>query len=843
MKLSLNALSQFVDISHIPFDKFLTTFSDCIAEVESVTDYGKLYKGLYVGEIREKKKHPNSDKLFVCKVNIGTNTVQVCAGAGNIEVGDKIAYIAPGNKTPVNPYPSKPHITIEKVDLGGEESNGMMLSEKELGFGEDHDKIYILPSELTPGETLSKVLALEDIVLEIENKSLTHRPDCFGIWGLAREVSAVFDVELKIPEEIDNTINKRIEVKSVQDTLPLKVTVRNPSNMAYVQRYMLTGLTNIKVSDSPLWLKIFLIKHDIPSINNVVDITNYVMLLTGQPLHAFDYDKTNGNITVRTARIGEKILTLDDKVHELDQEIVAITDDNNAIGIGGVIGGKDSAIIANTRNILLETATFDMYNIRRTSMKLGLFTDAVTRYGKGVDPELASIGHIICIDMLQKYAEAEIATDTYDYYPTPRKAYNVKVPYQYLYERSGLKEREISKNQIFNILDKLELTPVDRDTIVEVTIPTFRWDLKAKEDILEEVARIYGYNNMRPTLPIGPYTPPQRIVNRILKNNIKQVLKENGGNEVLTYSFVGETLLKKCNLNLNNAFKLVNPLSPDYSYMRTTLLPNIIEKVQLNLGYPHNQHPFMLYEIGHTHIKGILNDDKLPFEFKKLGVVYTDPITKSNDSPYYSIKDQLDTIMTALSITNENYVFTILCDYKEQLPEWLSTVTATFHPNESAIVEIIDRHAQNKRIPVGVLGTLHPNVIKNFKFPKYTSAMEILITELHMIRKATNYKKVYPYPPIIQDMCFVVDDDTEYRGVKDAIMTSKAKDMIESLETVDIFRNDECPIKKDGQVQKQITVRIYFNSYDKQITNDEVEIARKWIIRRVKEKVDGELKV
>ncbi|HOU76493.1 MAG TPA: phenylalanine--tRNA ligase subunit beta, partial [Candidatus Dojkabacteria bacterium] len=695
MKLSLSALSRFVDISSIPFDKFLTTFSDSIAEVESVMDYGKLYHGIYVGEIREKKKHPNSEKLFVCKVNIGNNTVQVCAGAGNIEVGDKIAYIAPGNQTPVNPYPGKPHVTIEKIKMGGEESNGMMLSEKELGIGDDHSQILILPKEFIPGQKIVDVLDLNDIVIEIENKSLTHRPDCFGIWGLSREVSAVFNLKLELPNELDQIVNKRIEVKESTNILPLNVTVRNPSNQAFVQRYMLTGLSDIKVEKSPLWLKIFLLKHDVASINNVVDITNYVMILTGQPLHAFDYDKTTGNIIVRTGKIGEKILTLDDKVHELDQEVVVITDEKNTLGIGGVIGGKDSSINDQTTNILLETATFDMYNIRRTSMKLGLFTDAVTRYGKGIDPELAVIGHNFCIEMLEKYAQAQLATNTYDYYPTPRKSFNISLPYSYLYKRSGLKSNELQEKQIYTILKNLELNPIERDGKVEITIPTFRWDLKAKEDILEEIVRIYGYNNIRPTLPIGPYYPPEQIEDKKIKDIIRHVLRETGGNEVITYSFVGSKLYEKSNLNLDNSSKLINPLSPDLQYMRTTLIPSIIEKTQLNLGYPHNQSAFMLFEIGHTHIKGILNSEKLPYEFKKLSVVYTDPETKSKDSPYYSIKEQLVNIMNAMSINESQYVFTIFSNYKNKLPEWVSSISPAFHPNESAIVELIDSNAQN----------------------------------------------------------------------------------------------------------------------------------------------------
>lgn len=842
MKLSLNALSKFVDISKIPFDKFLTKFSDSIAEIESVTDYRKLYEGIYVGEVRDKKKHSNSEKLFVCKINIGNNTVQVCAGAGNIEVGDKIAYIAPGNKTPVNPYPGKPHITIEKVKMGGEESNGMMLSEKELGFGEDHSGILILPQDFIPGQKLADVLELKDIVLEIENKSLTHRPDCFGFWGIAREVSAVFNLNLEIPQEIDQIVNKRVEVKDSKNQFPLNVTVRNPVNHAFVQRYILTGLTNLKVEKSPLWLRIFLLKHDVASINNVVDITNYVMLLTGQPLHAFDYDKTTGNIIVRTGRVEEKILTLDDKVHELDQEVIVISDDKNALGVGGVIGGKDSSITDKTKTILLETATFDMYNIRRTSMKLGLFTDAVTRYGKGIDPELAEVGHSLSIQLLQKYAQAQIATNTFDFYPAPRKSFNITIPYDYLYKRSGLKLTELPQKQVFSILQKLELNPVERDDKVEITIPSFRWDLKAKEDILEEVVRIYGYNDIRPTLPIGPYYPPEKVEDKKIKDIIRYILRENGGNELLTYSFVGPKLYEKANLNLENSSKIINPLSPDLQNMRTSLIPSILEKVQLNLGYPHNQSAFMLFEIGHTHIKGVLNNDNLPFEFKKLGAVYTDPETKSKDSPYYSIKEQLVNIMDAMSINESQYVFTVLSTYKANLPIWLSSVIPAFHPNEAVIVELIDNNAQNKRIVLGVLGTLHPNVIKNFKLPKYTSAMELLLQEFHVLSRTTNYKKVYPYPPVIQDMCFIVDDNAEFRGLKDAILTSSAKEFIERLEIVDIFRNDETPIVKDGQVQKQITVRIYLNKYSQQISNKEVEDVRQAIIAKVKEKLNGELK-
>lgn len=847
MYISLNALRSMVDLEKVPFNTFVKRFSECIAEIENIEKLADKYKGICVAEVREVKKHPASEKLVICKVNIGTTTVQVCAGVSNMQVGDKVAYIAPGHRTPENPHGNQKHEKIRKAKLGGVESNGMIMSGKELGVNDDHSMILILPKDLRVGAPISTALDLDDTIIEVENKTFTHRPDAFGLIGIARECSAIFDVDLKIPKWWDYTVEKLRAPKAGKAP---KISVKNPPNRIYIPRYTAVAVKDVIVSESPLWLQIFLRKHGLQSVNNIVDITNYVMLVTGQPMHAFDYDKIKGEVIVRVARRGEKIHALDDKVYTLDDENVVIADQSGAIALGGIIGGKESAISSETRNILLESASFDLYNIRRTSMKLGLVTDAVTRFGKGQDPAQTEKALAWCVELLGEHAgTANLSCDVYDFYPYPRKAFKVKVPFEYLYTRSGTSSSSMSKEYVIKLLDRLTLAPKISadDKEITVTVPTYRYDLKNKEDILEEVARIYGYNNIEPTLPLTNFAPVKSVWKRSLRDSIRRKLKESGGNELMTYSFVGEALYKKCNLSLEeSAFRLSNPLSPDLEYMRTALVPSILAKVQYNLP-SYRDDKLLMYEIGVTHDKQSFDTvDKLPIEFYKMGYVYTDLAESAHSgSSYYSAKQVFLNILSGLMVDGSLVVYTLLSDWHNQLPGWIKLIKNMYHPMQSAIIEIIDKNADGKQTPVGILGALHPLVIENLKLPKYTSACELKYDEFsNTIVGSSKYKKLYQFPSVVQDFCFVTDREMQYRGLYNAIMSSKAAQFIEKLELVDIFSSEEMTktVRGQTQAQKQFTVRIFFNSHDKQISADQVELARKSLITDALSKVGAELK-
>ncbi|MBN1374242.1 phenylalanine--tRNA ligase subunit beta [Candidatus Dojkabacteria bacterium] len=830
MKLSLNTLQQFVDVKSIPFEQFVSTFSSAIAEIEDIQKLSEKYKGIFVGEVREIKPHPKSEKLFVCKINLGNTNVQVCAGANNIKVGDKIAYISPGFLTPVNPYPDRKHETIAKRPLGGVESNGMLLSEKELGFGDDHSRILVLPVDLTPGDKLTKALALDDTIITVENKALTHRPDCFGIYGIAREISAAFNLDLNTPDWLSPKVSNIDE-----DENPFNVAIKNPKDHMFTKRYSAISLGNVNVQESPLWLKIFLQKHDIQSVNNVVDITNYVMLLTSQPLHAFDYDKVNGTVTARVAQRSEKLLTLDNKVYELDSETVVIADDGGALGIGGVIGGKESGISDSTTKVIIESANFDLYNIRKTSMKLGLFTDAVTRFGKGQDPEQTITALLMVSKLLVELASAKITSNIKDAYPYPRKKQHIEVTTDYLRTRIGVSEKELPTNQIVTYLSRLELNPILKANTISLTIPTFRYDLCNAEDILEEVARLYGYNKIVPTVPTHTGKPTHQVHAITREQNLRHTLTASGGNEIMTFSFIGDELYTKCTLSTKDCYHIQNPLSPELSYMRCTILPNLLEKVAENTAQ--TSEPFMLYEHGVTHIKADLGPDKLPTEYHKLSFVYTNPVSTSKTSAYYHSKLYLELVFKTLGIKKGTIRYTLLTKYINPMPAWLRLITPMFHKGQSAIVELIDEHANKKRIPIGIVGAFHPTVIENMRVPAYTSGVEVLLDSIpKALTGISNYREPSNFPSVIQDICFIVDKDVTYEGIINAVLTSRGAEFMEKIEPVDIYQENK------SDETKQVTIRIYFNKADSQITNEEVDIARKQLERNVRDKTEGRVK-
>jgi phenylalanyl-tRNA synthetase beta chain len=820
----------------VPFSEFTDKFGAAVAEIEAVEYIGKEYEGIVVGRINEIREHPDSDKLLVSKVDIGNKIVQVCAGAKNLKEDDLVAYIKPGNRTPVNPYPNKSHIEIKKTKLGGVVSNGMLLSEKELGIGEDHSRILVLDEDAKPGTPIAEVYDLKDTILEVENKAFTHRPDCFGLIGLAREMSAAFDLDLNLP---DWYYNAEIKVpESSEDSLD--ISVENPSeNEIYIQRYTAIKLSNVEVKESPVWLKVFLKKHNVQSVNNVVDITNYVMLLTSQPLHAFDSDKLSGGITVRMAKKGEKMRALNDKVYTLDENMVVIADEKGPVGIGGIIGGQSAEISPHTQEIILESANFDKYNIRRTSMKLGLFTDAVTRFGKGQDPEQTKMAASLTVDLLEQEAGAQVSAKVYDNYPHKRKEKKFGFSTDYIYKRSGISEEELPKKEMVKILDRLDLSPVLNGDQIQVTVPTFRYDIDAKEDILEEVARLYGYNKMKPSLPTRKTKPVRRTWNRTLRDKLRESLREVGGSEMLNYSFVGEELYDKCNLDIaDNAYKLYNPLSPRRAYMRTSMLPSMLEKLKLNINLHKEIDKVFLFEFGKTHIKGKMDSEEdLPKEYEKLCFGYTEREIKENEVAYYQVKLLLEKALEGVGLLAHQLEYVLLDEVEEEdMPQWVQLLQEAYHPKKSALI-IVEDNVTNEKIVVGILGDLHPKVIKEMGLPMFTGVVEMKYDNLpNRLLKRSNYKEPYSYPSVMQDLCFVVDEELKYADLYDAIRTSRVKENIEDIQPVDIFQQE------DQEGKKQITVRVYLNSYKEQLSEKQVEEIREDIIKAVEFKTEGSLK-
>ncbi|MDX9739475.1 MAG: phenylalanine--tRNA ligase subunit beta, partial [Candidatus Dojkabacteria bacterium] len=528
MKLPISSIKDFSDIS-IELDGLLHILASKIGEVEGYSDWSEIYKGLYIAQIVSKDDHPDADKLSVYKITIKEGEdIQVVAGDKTLDIGDKVVYIKPGNIVPLT-YKTSDEFVIKAVKMRGILSNGMLCSEKELNIGVDNAKVMRLDSDATVGDTFIKYFDFNDTVIEIENKALTNRGDLFGILGLVREITAAKGVQFHSPEWYTDYKMPSIEK---EDLLSLKI-----DNQAHnlCSRYIGVVMDNITVKESPVWLKSILIKSGIRPINNIVDITNYLSILVGQPLHAFDYDKVlnkdpkkEAHITIRLAKAGESIHTLDSNLVELNSNTLVIADSTNPIAIAGVIGGLDTEIDRNTKRVILECANFDRFNIRKTSMSLGIVTDAVTRFTKSLDPNqcLPTLKH--AISLIEQICEGKLSSEVVDIYPEISLPKKVSLSISRVNTHLGV---TLSKEEVSTILKNLEYTVHEskkEDDFLTVTAPTFRTDITIPEDIHEDIGRIYGYENIDPVFPQRDVRATRRNKNIILKSKIRSILSNSG---------------------------------------------------------------------------------------------------------------------------------------------------------------------------------------------------------------------------------------------------------------------------------------------------------------------------
>ncbi len=855
MRVSINSIKKLTEVK-IPVDKLEDLFDRTIGEVEEVIDLGKRYKKVLIAEIKEVKDHPDADKLNIYQVDIGeSEQVQVVAGDKSLEVGDKVAYFPPNTKVPYNPHPEKYDGIVKKVKLRGVESNGMLASAKELDISNNHLEVMRLNDEkgqnAKPGELFAEVYGLNDTVFDIENKALTNRPECFGLIGMAREIAGIQGIEFKTPDwfkywkEGDYKPLIDLTTEGVEE---IKVRVKNEVP-ELCPRYMAIALDNIEVKKSPVWLQIELMKSGMRAVNNIVDITNYVMLMTGQPLHAFDMDKILERdatpeddvpeILVRTARKGEKITVIDGKTHTLDKDIVVITDGVSPIAIGGVMGGVDTEVDENTKRIILESASFDLYSIRRTSMKTGIVSDAVVRYSRNQDPEQCEPAMLKAVDMMRSLASAEIKSESYDSYPNPRESRTIEIQLGHVNKRIG---KEFTAEEVKEILDNVELyTEIDGERL-KIQIPTYRQDLNIKEDIYEEIARLYGFDNI-------PLESPTRLVKTVsqnkhiqLKNRVREMLASYNCYEILTYNFIGIELYEKANLDRvlkKYGYRLKNALSPELEYMRTCITPSLLDKVRDNQNSGYGE--FGLFEFNKYHLKTVMDskEEKLPYEFKSLAMVYNanDIISskKYDGSPYYIVKKYLDELLETLNSKEVQYEHVDKRKYKEDLPLWLKNMVWMY---QKGAYGVITYEMERKKYYLGIIGEFCPHAKSKFKLPEYSAGFELNIESLqNIVDYQENSMKISKYPKVMQDLCFVLDEDVPYSVVIEGMEEIlRDNDLIWEIEPVDIYKGD------NDSEKKQMTVRLTLQHEDKVLDQKDIEYWRKKVTRNVRQKCGGKLK-
>lgn len=790
--------------------------------IDEVIDFGSRYAGVVIVRIVSCEKHPDADKLNICMIDDGgvagdvdrdaEGYVQVVCGAPNVRAGLTVAWLPPGSTVPES-HDKEPFV-LSARPLRGVVSQGMLASPRELVLGDSHDGILEIDGEITSGTAFDEHFGLKgDVIFDIENKMFTHRPDCFGFLGVARELAGVQAMPFRSPDwyVMDAAIHD-VEAQ------PLPLTVRNELP-ELVPRFTAITMRDVQVGPSPVWLQIELAKVGLRPINNIVDLTNFFMLETGQPLHVYDYDKLRtldeadeATIVVRHAQPGEKINLLNGKEIEPRAEAVMIASASRLIGVGGVMGGADTEVDDTTRNIVIECANFDMYSIRRTAMAHGLFTDAVTRFNKGQSPLQNRAVIARMVDDVRRLAAGKVASPLIDYLHISdevlaRGALHlpVHVSAGFINARLGL---ELAAESMRSLLTNVEFTVAVEGNDLTVSAPFWRTDIEIPEDVVEEVGRLYGYDRLPLVLPQRQLAPAARAPMLELKQRLRDSLSRAGANEILSYSFVHGKLLQTVGQDLEQAYGLSNALSPDLQYFRLSLTPSLLERVHANVKAGFGR--FALFEIGKAHIKGQLDDAGLPQEYDRLALVVTadgKSAAEHAGAPYYQASHYLEQLLKPLGLAGA-------VTYGPLAADDSAVDSAYYAPGRSALVMHGDRM-------LGRIGEYSPAVRKSLKLPDFTAGFELDLQAVAAAHSPVHgYMALSRYPRVEQDICLRVTSSLPYAELYAFVLEELGRDTLEqtyyTLSPVDIYQ------RPDDTEHKQVTLRLSITSYAKTLRDSEV---------------------
>lgn len=838
MKVSLNIVRSLINFELPSVDELVLRVNQQLGGVEEVIDLGAKYSGARIVRVVECGNHPDADRLSITKIDDGgavpdvprddNGYVQVVCGAPNVHADMWAIWLPPGSTVPASFDDAEPFV-LGARPLRGVLSQGMLAAADELAIGTDHKGIIEitendLPSgvELQAGARFAEIFGLDDFVLDIENKMFTHRPDCFGQLGVAREITGIFGQQFTSPEWY-----KAQQQFSTAEGLDLMVTNGAPE---LVPRFMAVAIKDVEVKPSPLWLQCQLVAMGGKPINNIVDATNYIMLMTAQPTHAYDYDKLRGHqLGARLARPDEKVSLLNGKEYELTADDIIIADGEGVIGLAGIMGGSNTEVSNDTKNIVLECATFDMYALRKTAMRHGVFTDALARFNKGQSPLQNAAVLKRLMSMVSGVQASEVfdlkqfSDEFDDYFDGKYTPANIDIDSKFINERLGLK---LSENDICGLLNNVEIKshgPEEELDYICIQSPFWRTDLELSEDIVEEVGRLYGFDKLPRELPHRSIKPAPKNPRRELKNAIRQSLSRAGANEILTYSFVHERILKNAEQDVIQAYKLSNALSPDLQYYRLTVLPSLLDKVYANIKSGHNE--FALFEIGKGHLKSKgLNKEGLPIENNYIDLVYSSKKDKPG-APFYVAKKIIDNLGKDLGVKFE---------FEKIVNQIDKQILAPFDIDRSSLI-IID----NGDI-VGLVGELKQSVIKNFKLSQYISAASIDIDILQKnISKniGDSYHPLSKFPSTRRDISIEIDLAVSYKDVLNVVKNSlqKQDDEFISIRLVDIYR------AKDSSF-KTITLNISMTNYNRTLTATDASRIVENINKAISVKLNGSIK-
>lgn len=781
MNLSMKWLSDFTTVDCTP-RQYAEALTMSGSKVEGYEVEGSEIKNVVVGKILKIDKHPDADKLVVCQVDIGKEEpIQIVTGATNVFEGALVPCALSGAELPNG-------VKINKGKLRGVESNGMMCSVAELNVTVNdfpyaiEDGILIIEEDCKPGDDIHDALGLNDTCVEFEITS--NRPDCLSVIGLARETAATFNTPLNIPTP---------QVKGCGGDINdyLKVSLQNNE---LCSRYVARVVKNVKIEPSPRWMRERLRASGVRPINNLVDITNYVMLEYGHPMHAFDLSYVKGNeIVIRNAKAGEKIVTLDEVERELSEEMLVICDSEKPAAIAGVMGGEHSGIMENTNTVVFEAACFDGASVRKTAKKVGLRTESSARFEKGLDANNCMPAIMRACELVELLGAGEVVDGVIDQsgkLPEPNK---IALEYEWINKFLGI---DVSKEYMIDILTKIGFTVSDDDV---VTAPTFRIDIEHKADIAEEIARFYGYNKIPTTTLRGTakaVLTPQQKFERTIHNTMTAL----GYYEAMTYSFVSPKCYDKICLaadsELRNNVKISNPLGEDTSVMRTTILPSMLEVLARN--YNNRNLDACLYEIGNEYIP--TTPDKLPNENPQICFG-----AYGKDVDFYTVKGAAEQLLASLNISDFSFA-----PCKDN---------PTFHPGRCATVTCGDK-------VIGIIGEVHPTVLENYDIGTKAYLARFDVNTLFSVQDAEKeYTPLPKFPASTRDISVLCDRDLPVIEIEKAIKDAVGK-ILESVELFDVYMGEQVP-----QDKKSVAYNIVMRSKDSTLSDEQLDAAMKRVFK------------
>lgn len=780
MKISLSWIKEFVDLSGISTDEIVAQLTMSGLEVEDVVDQSNLYENFIIGFVKDTEKHPNADKLTVCKVFDGKDDLQVICGASNVKAGQKIVFAPIGTEIPNGNF------IIKKAKIRGIESHGMICAEDELLLSNDHSGIMVLDEKLEAGKPITEALDLDDVILEI---AITpNRPDALSHVGVARDLAALFDRDLIIPDiklnEGTGDINRLASVE-IEDT------VNCP-------RYIAKVVKDVQIKESPQWLKNRLEKIGLRPRNNIVDITNLVLHECGQPLHAFDLDKlTDNKIVVKSTKSEITFTTLDSKERKLPINTLMICDGKREVAIAGVMGGENSEITETTKNILIESAYFHPSSIRKTAKALGLSTDASYRFERGTDPNISKYAVERCAQLVTELAEGKIAQGIIDVYPQVINPKEIELRFSRTTKILGY---EVAAEKIKKILSRLGLAikVLDQDKLL-VSVPTFRPDIEREIDLIEEIARINGYDNI-PTVSKINITLEKKTDETEIDEKIRQAVTSLGFFEMINNPLQSESV---ANLT-GNSIRISNPLSADMECLRTSLLSGALITISKNIKQ--GVKDIKLFEIGDTFKKfsdGEIKDFSDFTETQNLLLAISGKEqskgwnTEEKESDFYLLKGLINSFLSKLSLDN------VLIDsyYSTANEIYAYYLTKSF-----------------KEVELGRGGKLKNEVLQQFDINQDVYCFEFDLSALKSIQSnSKTYIDPLKYPKIIRDFAFIFDKSAKYLDVKEFIK-KKSSQLLKVVSVFDVFENDSL-----GTDKKSLAFSLEYFNESRTLTEEEVE--------------------